>query len=171
VLIRGEPGIGKTLLLRELSRSAHARGYRVVHGCATELERNVPFLPFVDALDGPLLNFRGQRLRRLGTARVAEPSRCYPALADLSGARRMGLPGEPYLLHDAIRRLIELLAEDQPVVLALDDMHWADEASAELLARLLRHPPQAPVTTAVVAQMLSQARARCSRISSVNRPG
>src|SRR5512134_3017965 len=47
----GEPGIGKTRLLRELSLRADARGYTVLSGSATELERDLPFSMFVNALD------------------------------------------------------------------------------------------------------------------------
>ena len=56
---------------------------------------------------------------------------------------------ERYQAHRAVRELLERLAAPKPLVLVLDDVHWADAASIELLAALLRHPPQAPVLVAL----------------------
>ena len=50
-----------------------------------------------------------------------------------------------YRTHRAVRRVLELLAATGPVVLLLDDLHWADSGSMELLSALLRRPPAAPV--------------------------
>jgi predicted ATPase len=55
------------------------------------------------------------------------------------------LQAERYRLHHAIGALIAELAEQQPVVLVLDDLHWVDAASLELVAHLLRRPPTGPV--------------------------
>jgi hypothetical protein len=55
------------------------------------------------------------------------------------------LQAERYRLHHAIGALIAELAEQQPVVLVLDDLHWADAASLELVAHFLRRPPTGPV--------------------------
>ena len=62
---------------------------------------------------------------------------------------RAGLPGpttaaERFRAHHAVRDLIERLAGPQPLVLVLEDLHWADGASIELVSHLLRRPPQAP---------------------------
>ena len=51
VVLVGEPGIGKTRLLGELAARAERRGYLVLSGSASELERELPFSVFVDALD------------------------------------------------------------------------------------------------------------------------
>jgi predicted ATPase len=53
VVLTGEPGIGKSSLLRELGRAAEARGCLVLEGRATEMERELPFGLVVDALDAP----------------------------------------------------------------------------------------------------------------------
>jgi len=57
------------------------------------------------------------------------------------------LAAERYRAHRAIRGLLEVLSARRPVVLALDDVHWADEASAEFLSYLLRRPPKGRVLT------------------------
>jgi ATP/maltotriose-dependent transcriptional regulator MalT len=142
VVLHGEPGTGKTLLLRELRDAARGRGYAVASGTATELERSVPFRPVVDALE----EF-GQDLGGLAPAQRAELSAVFPGHG--GGARGGILPAERYLLHDAVRRLLELVAADAPLVLALDDLQWADEASLELLAHTMRRRPRAPVLLAL----------------------
>ena len=82
----------------------------------------------------------------------------------------MALQHERYRSHRAVRALLEQLASTQPLVLVLDDLHWADSASVELLGALLRRPPAAPVLMALavrprhVPERLSdRARAGASR--------
>src|SRR5215212_927004 len=139
----GEPGIGKTRLLRELADSADGRAYLVLSGRGTEFEQELPFGVFVDALDDYLGTLNPRELERLGAERRAEVAAVFPALADLAGgdAPRAHLEAERYRTHRAVRALLERLAVRVPLVLALDDLHWADEASVELVCHLLRHPP------------------------------
>src|ERR671933_350625 len=59
------------------------------------------------------------------------------------------LADERYRAHRAVRRLMELIAGEQPLVLVLDDLHWSDGASVELIAALVRRPPAAPVLLAL----------------------
>ena len=61
---------------------------------------------------------------------------------------------ERYRSHRAVRALLELLAGTQPLVLMLDDLHWCDPASIELLGALLHRPPVAPVLVALAARPL-----------------
>ena len=68
-----------------------------------------------------------------------------PSLADLAAASGPVLQDERYRAHRAVRELLERLALRRPLVLVLDDVHWADPASVELLAALLRRPPDAAV--------------------------
>ena len=74
----------------------------------------------------------------------------FPSLAATAGRSQTGVPAERYRTYRAVRALLEELAATQPVVLILDDLHWADPASVELLSHLLAHPPQGP-TLVVVA--------------------
>ena len=75
----------------------------------------------------------------------ADLARVLPGVAVPPAMRAGALQHERYLSHRAVRELLQLLAEERPVVLLLDDLHWADPASAELLVALLRRPPVAPV--------------------------
>jgi DNA-binding CsgD family transcriptional regulator len=147
VTLAGEPGIGKTSLLAELCARAHARGLLVLEGRAMEFERDVPFGPLVDALDDHLGSLPPRRLERLGGERLAELARVFPSLAGFAGAEF--LEGERYRLHRAVRGLLEALAPGRGLLLALDDLHWADEATVESLLHLLRRPPRAAVLVAL----------------------
>ena len=132
----GEPGIGKTRLLAELERIADERGCVVLSGSASELERDLPFWVFVDALEDYV--------------RGLPPS--VPLPEDLPWVSRFALADERHRTHQAVRELLTLVASRQPLVLILDDLHWADPGSLELLGSLLRRPPTAPVLLAVAVR-------------------
>src|SRR4051812_42164439 len=141
----GEPGIGKTRLLRELRARAHARGVLWLAGSAAELERELPFGVWVDALAEHSEGLGPERLERLVGDQVGELAAVLPGL----GGTPAGLQDERYRTHRAVRALLEALAQRHPLVLALDDLHWADEASLELVAHLLRRPVRAPLLLAL----------------------
>lgn len=131
----GEPGIGKTRLLAELEARADRRGGLVLTGSASELEADLPFGVWVDALDEYLHGLEPRRLAAL----PPELGAIFPALPAADA-------GDRYRLHRAVGTLLEALA---PLTLILDDVHWADPGSIELLGALLRRPPDAPVLIAL----------------------
>src|ERR671929_1791171 len=147
----GEPGIGKTRLFAELANRADRRGHTVLSGCATELERDLPFSVFVDALDEYVQGVDPGRVAALDDDVRAELATVFPSLTALAG-RRVAGQHERYRSHRAVRALLEALAGVRPVVLLLDDVHWADPASVELLGALLRRPPAAGVLIAMAAR-------------------
>ncbi len=139
VQLVGEPGIGKSRLLAELGRRAEQRGYLVLDGRAAEFERDVPLGVIVDALNDYLGGLEPAFLSSLGDDTVAEIASIFPSLSGLTGelgARRVD--AERYRAHYAIRAVLERLAARQPLVLALDDVHWADAASIEVIAHVSR---------------------------------
>ena len=141
--LSGEPGIGKTRLLDELCARADARGHLVLSGRATELEQDLPFAVAVDALGDYAASLGAERLGRLvGAQAAAELAPVVPGLDGLEGAATGRLQDERFQTHRTVRALLEALGADQRVVLALDDLHWADDASLELVAHLLRRPPR-----------------------------
>ena len=145
----GEPGIGKTRLLSELGARAELRGYLVLSGSASELERELPFSVFVHALDEYVQTLDADRLSTLDDDVQAELAHVLPSLTKLARGRVVSPQQERYRSHRAVRALLERLARTRPLVLMLDDFHWADSASLELLGALLRRPPAAPVLTAI----------------------
>jgi ATP/maltotriose-dependent transcriptional regulator MalT len=141
----GEPGIGKTRLLAELAARADGRGHLVLRGSATELERDLPFWVFVDALDEYMRSLAPQRFGALDDETRAALADVLPSLTRLAAPRRAVLQQDRYRVHAALRELLERLTATKPLVLLLDDLHWADSASVELFGALLRRPPDAAV--------------------------
>ena len=144
VALIGEPGIGKTILLTELGRMADARGMLVLAGGASEFESDMPFWLFVDALDEYVRGLPPTRLSALDDDVHAELGHVLPSWSASAGQPRSSAD-QRYRTHTAMRNLLELLAATSPLVLLLDDLHWADSGSIELLCALLRRPPAAPV--------------------------
>ncbi|OJF12874.1 helix-turn-helix transcriptional regulator [Couchioplanes caeruleus] len=144
--ICGDPGIGKTRLLGELAAEARRRGCPVLAGRAAEFEREVPFGTIRNALADHVDTRSAapgaadlRLLRTVFPALTAEPEAAEPAL----------LATERYRVHRAVRALLEGIAAERGLVLVLDDLHWSDAGSVELLDHLLRHPPRGGVLLAL----------------------
>src|SRR3954449_9543662 len=82
VALVGEPGIGKTRLTAELARRAGARGHLVLSGSASELERDLPFWVFVDALEEYVRGLEPRRLEHMDAAAREELSLVFPGLGN-----------------------------------------------------------------------------------------
>jgi len=145
----GEPGIGKTRLLAELAARADARGHLVLGGSASELERDLPFWLFVDALDEYVQGLPERRLEALDDDVRSELANVLPSLARFEAPGGDVFQHERYRTHRAVGELLERLTSTTPLVLVLDDLHWADSGSVELLGALLRRPPAAAVLVAL----------------------
>ncbi len=167
--IRGEPGIGKSRLIGELAELADARGHLVLRGHGAELEQDIPFNALVDALDDYLGAVDPARLRQLGADRLDELAAVFPALRSL-GTVPTGNTSEMqrWQTYRAARALLELLAANRPLVLALDDLHWADTASVELVAHLLRRPPNARVLLVVAVRPRQVPKALAAALSAAS---
>jgi DNA-binding NarL/FixJ family response regulator/tetratricopeptide (TPR) repeat protein len=150
--VTGEPGIGKSRLLAEFAARADTRGRLVLAGSASELERDLPFSVFVDALDEYLRGLEPHHWDRLDEDVRAELAHVFPSLSSHASDRAPAPQHERYRTHRAVRALFERLASTRPVVVMLDDVHWADPASIELLGALLRRPPAAAVLVAVAVR-------------------
>jgi ATP/maltotriose-dependent transcriptional regulator MalT len=150
--LAGEPGIGKTALLAELAARADSRGHLVLAGSASELEHDLPFSVFVDALDEYVQGLPPRRLEALDDHVRSELAHVFPSLARFEAHGGGVLQHERYRTHRAVRELLERLTSNSPLVLVLDDLHWADSGSAELLGALLRRPPAAAVLVAVAVR-------------------
>ena len=136
--VLGEPGIGKTRLLAELRAMAEQRRFAVVHAIASEFESYVPYAVAVAALD-PYLDSLTDGLQPDAGVELGS---VFPSLTGANDEAG-GTAGERWRVHRSIRELIERLAADAPLVIVLDDVHWSDDASLELIEALVRRPPQA----------------------------
>jgi ATP/maltotriose-dependent transcriptional regulator MalT len=149
IALDGEPGIGKTHLLTELTRRAEQRDFLVLGGAATEFERDAPFGVWADALDAYVASQELELAERWRWEDARELDDILPSLRRVGEGQARSVPDERYRAHRALRALLEVLARERPLVIVLDDLHWADEASTELLAALLRRGPAAPVLLAL----------------------
>ena len=151
VEVVGPAGIGKSRLLSELGARAGARGHVVLSGSGAELEQDLPYWVFVDALDDYVAGLDPRRLDRFDGTTRGELAQFLPALTEAAATSETGLH-ERYRTHRAARTLLERLAIREPLVLLLDDFHWADPASTDLLSALLHRPPDAGVLIALAAR-------------------
>ena len=131
VLIEGEPGIGKSTLVRAACAEAAGRGCQVFWGAGDELGQALPLLPILDGL------------------RVREPSanpRQENIVALLRGEVASG-HGEdvPSALAEQLLALVSELCTTLPVMLVVDDLQWADQASVTLWERLSRSARHLPL--------------------------
>jgi class 3 adenylate cyclase len=140
VLITGEPGIGKTRLAAEVAGRAHAGGATVLCGrCDADLA--IPYQPFVEALTH-YARFAPQRLLADHRAHFGnELARLVPELG--------GAPAPPaeqsradhrYLMFASVAGLLRAASLQEPLVLVLDDLQWADDATLLLVKYLLVSP-------------------------------
>jgi DNA-binding CsgD family transcriptional regulator len=137
-LVSGDAGIGKTRLTGELAAWAAERAFTVLSGRCAELGDSVPYLPLADALrnatTGPLA--AGPLLDALAARPVL--GRLLP---DQGAAQQSGVdvPGmAQQRLFGAVLGMLAEIAADRPVLLILEDMHWADRSTRDLLTFLSR---------------------------------
>jgi class 3 adenylate cyclase len=134
VLLAGEAGMGKTRLAKELSQRARKLGCNVLWGSCSEAELALPYLPFVEAI-GNHLDRQDPAVVRADLGRTAaELAQLFPQLADGPPSPPAGDPAQAKLrLFESVVALLELWARDRGLLIVLDDIHWADSSTRELL--------------------------------------
>jgi DNA-binding SARP family transcriptional activator len=146
VLIAGEPGVGKTRLAGEWSRHAYEQGAIVLYGRCDE-DLGAPYQPFAEALRSLLPSLGASRLR--GLRGVEGLLSLVPGLTDvlpdLAAPTRADPDTERYALFDAVVAVLGVASTNAPVVLILDDLHWAAKPTLLLLRHLLRFGEHARV--------------------------
>lgn len=146
VLVSGEAGMGKTRLLTDFARDAHADGALVLYGrCEEGLA--VPYRPWVELL-GHLVEHAGStELSAVAETDLAELGRLVPSLRSRiqALAAPSGSIADKYLLFGAVARLVTAVAGDRTVVVMLDDLHWADQESLQLLQHVVASWARSPV--------------------------
>jgi DNA-binding SARP family transcriptional activator/tetratricopeptide (TPR) repeat protein len=147
VVLAGEPGIGKTRLVTEFARTAHDDGATVLAGSCHE-ETHVPYQPFVQALRHYIACCPPAELAVQVTPRRAQLAAILPELEDSRspyGPTGLGAEQERFRLFEAVSSLLGDAAHLRPLVLFLDDLHWADQSSLLLLRHLARSAKGAPL--------------------------
>ncbi len=141
VVLSGDAGIGKTRLLRDVAGRAEAAGWVVVVGhCVAEAGADLPFLPFAELTTA---------LRTEAPGLISEVADTHPALAQLvAGTPARGevrASTGPGLLAEAVHAALSRVAAGRGVLVVLEDAHWADHSSRDLLTLLLTRGFTAPV--------------------------
>jgi len=149
LVFSGPLGLGKSRLLRELEARADARGDLVLSGVGSEWEAAVPYGVTSGMLADYLAALPAPELERLTAGLASELLPALPALASAGAQPATAVEAERYRTHRALRTLLMRLAERKPVALLIDDLHWSDGETAELVAHLIRRPP--PRTLLAVA--------------------
>ncbi|MBK8902386.1 MAG: AAA family ATPase [Anaerolineaceae bacterium] len=151
LIIEGEPGIGKTRLAETLVDWAAANGAAALTARCYEGETNLAYAPLIQALQAGLTPEAVQHLHMLPDHHLAEAARLLPQLAEgrsLPPHSSLSGPGEQVRFYEGvIQTLLALLAGPVPGILWLDDVHWLDAASLELLLYLLHRWRERPLLT------------------------
>jgi len=131
LLIEGEPGIGKSALVRAALEETAGTGYELFWGVGDEFGQKIPLLPFLDGLRvrEPSANLRRNTIVRL-------------LRGEASADRGTDVPA---VLAEQLLALVAEQCTSRPVILVVDDLQWADQASIALWARLARSAGQVPL--------------------------
>ena len=143
VLLAGEPGVGKTRLAAEIARRVLDSDGHVLAGRCDE-ELGVAYLPFVEALRHCCDHVPAASLASVLGRLPGELRRLWPELGELVPSLAEALDADTetqrYRLFDAVASWLSALSSTRPVLLVLDDLHWATPPTIQLLRHLLRAP-------------------------------
>jgi class 3 adenylate cyclase len=145
VFVAGEPGIGKTRLTEELAEAAAADGFSVLWGHCLDGDWAPPYAPFAEVVEALAGGLVPEELH-------ADLGPGGPALAQLLPALRQRVPDLPdaapvqpdeerFRLLDAMAQFLAARARRAPVLLCLDDLHWADGSTVAMLRHVVRSSP------------------------------
>jgi predicted ATPase/class 3 adenylate cyclase len=148
-VLAGEPGVGKSRLVAEIGNDAQARGMRVLTGHCVEMSGAAPYLPYVEIIEQAISNPRSPLALRESLGDVAaEIARIAPALRRIFPdiPPPVELPAElaRRYVWNSVGEFMGRAAQGQPLLLVLEDLHWADESTVlltEYLAPLLSEMP------------------------------
>jgi len=142
VMMSGAPGIGKTRTAQELGARAGQRGAKVLWGSCFEEEGSPPFWPWVQAIRSYVVDKQAEELRSemgSGAEYISEiVSSVRDLLPDLGKPADLE-PGQArFRLFDSITSFLKNAAQNQPIMLVLENLHWADRSSMMLLQFVAR---------------------------------
>jgi tetratricopeptide (TPR) repeat protein len=146
--IVGEAGVGKTRLVNEAMAIVRAAGGRTIVGRAFESARVLPYGPWVDALHAGLTMDR-EAVMGLDPAWKSQLTWLLP---ELGGTSSPAASGTATQLFAAVVRLLERWVANQPLLVVLEDAHWADEPTLRLVAHVARQVSRWPVLLMITAR-------------------
>ena len=148
MLVAGEPGVGKTRLSAELARHVHEQGATVLFGRCDE-ELGVPYQPFLEALRSYVVASPAELLAEQALPLAGDLVRLIPQLGERLGTipetARADPETERFHLFEAVGSFLGSIAERSPVLLVLDDVHWATKPTLLMLKHIVRERSECPV--------------------------
>ncbi|MFN0299886.1 MAG: AAA family ATPase [Burkholderiales bacterium] len=142
-LIEGEPGIGKSRLIGEVIRHAESLGLPTLLSSCYEIEQGMPYQPVIELVTQALDHCASGTLGRLPPISLAEIASLVPTVAervpDLPVLSTQLTEARQARLFHAIEQLFDTLAGSGPLIVAVDDIHWVDDASLQFLHTVARH--------------------------------
>lgn len=149
LLVEGPPGIGKTVLLAAVRDLAERRGFCALSAVGGELDQELPFAVVRQLLEPPLATAPPARRADLlaGAASLAAPVFALDEVAAIGA----GAPAVGNVVH-GLYWLCSNLSESAPLMLVVDDVHWADEASLRFLSHLARRIADLPALLVVAGR-------------------
>ena len=140
VVLAGDAGIGKSRLCAELAERAERIGATVLEGSCSEADIALPYLPFLEAIGNYLSTSASANVRERLGVHVRELSKVFPQLAEVASpaANDAETPDGRLRLFEAILALLALAAEERGLLLIVEDLHWADASTRELLDYITR---------------------------------
>jgi len=160
-MIGGEPGVGKTRITEELEAEANRHGFLTLTGHCYEMEGAPPYIPFVEIIESSARIVEREIIE--SAARIVEPAALLSALGDSAPEVAKLMPelrerfpemGEPPQLppeqerrrmFNGVLDFISRAAQAQPLLLVLEDLHWADESTMLLLQHIVQQLHEMPV--------------------------
>ncbi len=143
-MVVGEPGIGKTSVCEQLAAHAVAQGGLALTGhCSEEGSLSLPYLPFIEVMRSYVLARDPEGLRAGLGSSAADLARIVPEVRDKLGALPEPPAGDPdelrWRLLQAVAAFFRNVSQVQPLLIVLEDLHWADRGSLDLLTHLARN--------------------------------
>ncbi len=149
VLLAGEAGIGKSRLAAEISERAASAQFTLWQGYCSEQDSSFPYAPWIDALRAFLAQYNAAAVNDLLGPYTPELVKLLPELSlllpSIQPTPSLDLEAEKHRLFESIIRFAASLTASHPLLIVLEDLHWSDEQSIELLQFFVRRIPKIPI--------------------------
>ncbi len=143
VMIGGEPGVGKTRLAEELAAEARGRSVLALVGHCYEMEGAPPYVPFVEILEASARLVPADAFSAALGDSAPEVAKLLPELRrlfpDIPPPLELPADQERHYLFNSVREFVARASAGQPIVLVLDDLHWADDSTLLLIEHVAQH--------------------------------
>ncbi|MDP2949319.1 MAG: AAA family ATPase, partial [Chloroflexota bacterium] len=149
VMIGGEPGVGKTRLAEELMAEARQRNLTALMGRCYEMEGAPPYIAFVEMVEAAVRMFPAEALRAALGESAPEVAKLMPELRrlfpDIPQPPELPPEQERRYLFNGVREFLGRAGRAQPLLMVLDDLHWADDSALLLLQHIAQQLPEMPL--------------------------